>query len=114
MGRLDGKVAFITGGARGQGRSHAIRLAEEGASIIVVDSIGGGLSYPWLTYPMATKDDLVDTARRVEATGQGIVAREADVRELGTLAAAVEEGIDKFGHIDVVCANAGISPFGPE
>ena len=114
MGRLDGKVAFITGGARGQGRSHAIRLAEEGASIIVVDSIGGAESYPWMTYPMATKDDLVETARRVEAIGQGIVAREADVRELGPLAAAVAEGVEKFGHIDVVCANAGISPFGPE
>jgi len=114
MGRLDGKVAFITGGARGQGRSHAIRLAEEGASIIVVDSIGGAEPYPWMTYPMATKDDLVETARRVEAIGQGIVAREADVRELGPLAAAVAEGVEKFGHIDVVCANAGISPFGPE
>jgi (+)-trans-carveol dehydrogenase len=114
MGRLDGKVAFITGGARGQGRAHAIRLAEEGACLIVVDSIGGGDAYPWMTYPMATREDLVETTRRVEATGQGIVAREADVRELGTLAAAVQEGVDKFGHIDVVCANAGISPFGQE
>jgi SDR family mycofactocin-dependent oxidoreductase len=114
MGRLDGKVAFITGGARGQGRAHAIRLAEEGASIIVVDSIGGRDAYPWMTYPMATREDLVETARRVEATGKGIVAREADVREVGTLTAAVQEGVDKFGHIDIVCANAGISPFGPE
>jgi SDR family mycofactocin-dependent oxidoreductase len=114
MGRLDDKVAFITGAARGQGRSHAVRLAEEGAHIIAVDSCGGGDAYPWMTYPMATEEDLAETARRVEATGQGIVARVGDVREIGTLSAAVQEGLDKFGHIDIVSANAGISPFGPE
>ncbi len=114
MGRLDDKVAFITGGARGQGRSHAVRLAQEGAHIVVIDSVGAGHAYPWMTYPMATKEDLAETARLVEATGQGIVAREADVRDQGSLEAAVQEGIDKFGHIDIVSANAGISPFGPE
>jgi SDR family mycofactocin-dependent oxidoreductase len=114
MGRLDGKVAFITGGARGQGRSHAVRLAEEGADIVVVDSVGGVEAYPWMTYAMATKDDLAETTRMVEATGRGIVAREGDVRDESTLEAAVQEGLDKFGHIDIVSANAGISPFGPE
>jgi SDR family mycofactocin-dependent oxidoreductase len=114
MGRLDGKVAFITGGARGQGRSHAIRLAEEGAQIIIVDAVGGTDAYPWITYPMATRDDLAETARRVEATGRGIVAREADVRDPSTLERALHEGLEKFGHIDIVSANAGISPFGPE
>jgi (+)-trans-carveol dehydrogenase len=114
MNRLDDKVALITGAARGQGRSHAIRLAQEGANIIAVDSCGGAEAYPWMTYQMATEDDLAETARRVEATGQGIVARVGDVRDIGTIAAAVEEGLAKFGHIDLVSANAGISPFGPE
>ena len=114
MGRLEGKVAFITGAARGQGRSHAVRLAREGAHVVAVDSCGGTSAYPWMTYPMATEDDLAETARLVESTGQGIVARIADVRDPKGLAAAVEEGLTKFGHVDVVSANAGISPFGPE
>lgn len=113
MGRLDDRVALITGAARGQGRSHAIRLAEEGAHIIAVDACGGADAYPWMTYPSATEADLAETARLVEATGRGIVARRADVRELSTLQAAVKEGLDKFGRIDIVSANAGISPFGP-
>jgi (+)-trans-carveol dehydrogenase len=114
MGRLDEKVALITGAARGQGRSHAIRMAEEGAHIIAVDSCGGHTAYPWMTYGMATEDDLAETARLVEATGRGVVARVADVREIGALKGAVAEGLDKFGRIDIVSANAGISPFGPE
>jgi (+)-trans-carveol dehydrogenase len=114
MGRLDGKVALITGAARGQGRSHAVRLAVEGAHIVAVDSCGGADAYPWMTYPMATEADLAETARRVEATGQGIVARTGDVRDIDTIKAAVTEGLDKFGHIDILSANAGISPFGPE
>ncbi len=114
MGRLDGKVAFITGAARGQGRSHAVRLAQEGAHIIAVDSCGEGRDYPWMVYPMASEADLAETARLVEATGQGIVARKGDVRDQPSLEAAVQEGIDKFGHIDIVSGNAGISPFGPE
>jgi SDR family mycofactocin-dependent oxidoreductase len=114
MGRLEGRVAFITGAARGQGRSHAVRLAQEGAHIIAVDSCGGAEAYPWMTYSMATEEDLAETARLVEATGAGIVARKGDVRDLGSLADAVQEGIDKFGHVDLVSANAGISPFGPE
>jgi SDR family mycofactocin-dependent oxidoreductase len=114
MARLEDKVALITGGARGQGRAHAIRLAEEGANIITVDACGGTDAHPWMTYPMATEDDLAETARRVEALGRGIVARVGDVRDIGSLSAAVDEGIAKFGHIDIVSANAGISPFGPE
>jgi (+)-trans-carveol dehydrogenase len=107
-------VAFITGAARGQGRSHALRLAREGAHIIAVDSCGGGEAYPWMTYEMATEDDLAETARLVEAEGAGIVARKGDVRQLDSLGDALQEGLDKFGHIDIVAANAGISPFGPE
>ena len=114
MARMEGKVALITGAARGQGRSHAVRLAAEGAHIIAVDSCGGGEAYPWMTYPMSSEEDLAETARLVEAKGQGIVARVGDVREIGTICAAIEEGLSKFGHIDVVSANAGISPFGPE
>jgi (+)-trans-carveol dehydrogenase len=114
MGRVDGKVALITGGARGQGRSHAVRLAQEGADIIVIDSVGGADAYPWMAYQMASKEDLAETARLVEAAGRGIVAREGDVRDQESLEDAVREGLDKFGHIDIVSANAGISPFGPE
>ena len=114
MGRLDGKVAFITGAARGQGRSHAVRLAKEGADIIVVDSVGGSEQFPWMTYPMATPADLAETVSLVESLDRRIVARQADVRDEASLAAAVDEGLDKLGHIDIVSANAGISPFGPE
>jgi (+)-trans-carveol dehydrogenase len=114
MGRLDDKVALITGAARGQGRSHAVRLAQEGAHIIAVDSCGGDSAYQWMTYRMATEEDLAETARRVEATGRGIVARVGDVREIDSLKEAVAEGLEKFGHIDILSANAGISPFGPE
>jgi SDR family mycofactocin-dependent oxidoreductase len=114
MGRLDGKVALITGAARGQGRSHAVRLAQEGAHIVAVDACGGAEAYPWMTYPMATEEDLAETARLVEAPGAGIVARRGDVRDVESIREAVQEGVDKFGHIDIVSANAGISPFGPE
>ena len=114
MGRLDGKVAFITGAARGQGRSHAVRLAAEGANIVAVDACGGSDAHPWMAYPMATEDDLAETARLVESHGVGIVARVGDVRSIDTLTSAVTEGVDKFGHIDILSANAGISSFGPE
>ena len=112
MARLDDKVAFITGGARGQGRSHAVRLAQEGAHIVLVDSIGGREAYPWCSaYAMATKADLIETTRLVEATGRGVVAREGDVRDVESLRDAVGEGLAKFGRIDIVSANAGISPY---
>jgi SDR family mycofactocin-dependent oxidoreductase len=107
---MDGKVAFITGAARGQGRSHALRLAEEGAEIIAVD-----LCQPIDTapYEMPTVDDLAETAKLVEEFDRRVVAREADVRDLRQLERVVQEGVSEFGHIDVVCANAGIASFAP-
>jgi SDR family mycofactocin-dependent oxidoreductase len=110
MGRVEGKVAFITGGARGQGRSHAVRLAEEGADIIAVDICQ---SLPTVPYEGASRADLDGTAKLVEDLDRRIVVREADVRDLSQLEAAVEEGLSELGHIDVVCCNAGIGTFAP-
>ena len=110
MGRMDGKVAFITGAARGQGRSHALRLAQEGAEIIAVDLCRPVETVP---YEMPSSDDLAETAKLVEELDRRIVAREADVRDLSQLQAVVQEGISEFGHIDVVCANAGIGTVAP-
>ena len=105
--RLEGKVAFITGAARGQGRSHAVRLAEEGADIIAVDLCEQIESNP---YPLATPEDLDETVNLVEKLGRRIVARKADVRERGELAAALADGVAELGRLDVVVANAGILP----
>jgi SDR family mycofactocin-dependent oxidoreductase len=105
MGRVDGKVAFITGAARGQGRSHALRLAEEGADIIGVDICGPIDNLP---YPPATPDDLKETVRQVEALDRRIVAAQADTRDRAGLQRALEEGLAQLGHLDVVVANAGI------
>ena len=104
-GRLSGKVAFVTGAARGQGRSHAIRLAEEGADIIAVDICAQIESVP---YGLATPDDLAVTVRAVEAAGRQALARQADVRDFDMLDAALAEGVAEFGRLDVVSANAGI------
>jgi len=107
--RLEGKVAFITGAARGQGRSHAVRLAEEGADIIAVDiceDIASNL------YPLATPEDLEDTVKAVESLDRRIVARKADVRRRDALQEVVEEGLAHLGHLDIVVANAGIMPMG--
>jgi SDR family mycofactocin-dependent oxidoreductase len=109
MGLLEGKVAFITGAARGQGRSHAIRLAEEGADIVAVDICANLDGVP---YDLATPADMAETVAAVEATGRGIVAAEADVRDIAALEAALADGIEAFGRLDVVCANAGISAMG--
>jgi SDR family mycofactocin-dependent oxidoreductase len=106
-GKLEGKVAFITGAARGQGRSHAIRLAQEGADIIAVDICAQVDTVP---YPMATPEDLAETARKVEALDRRIVARQADVRDEGGLRAAFEAGAAELGPVDIVLANAGIAP----
>jgi SDR family mycofactocin-dependent oxidoreductase len=107
MGKLDGKVAFITGAARGQGRSHAVRLAEEGADIIAVDLCAPISS---MNYPNASPEDLEQTVKEVQATGRKIIARQADVRLREQLKAVIDEGIAAFGHVDVVLANAGICP----
>lgn len=110
MGRLDGQVAFITGAARGQGRSHAVRLAEEGADIIAVDITAQVDSVP---YPLATAADLAETVRVIEALDRRIVARNADVRDAAALDAAVKDGLAQFGRLDIVLANAGISSPAP-
>ncbi|MFC5744385.1 mycofactocin-coupled SDR family oxidoreductase [Actinomadura rugatobispora] len=116
MGRLDGKVAFITGAARGQGRAHAVRLAGEGADIIAVDvgadgAPGGAVGS--VPYPLGTGADLAETARLVEAAGRRVVHGTADVRDLATLAAVVDRGVEEFGRLDIVVANAGISSPAP-
>jgi SDR family mycofactocin-dependent oxidoreductase len=108
-GRLQGKVALITGAARGQGRSHAVALAREGADIIAVDVCAQITSVP---YPMATEADLAETARLVEELDRRIIARVADVRDRGPLAAVVEAGVAELGRLDVVVANAGIISMG--
>jgi SDR family mycofactocin-dependent oxidoreductase len=105
MGRVEGKVAFITGAARGQGRSHAIRLAEEGADIIAVDVCR---SYETVPYPLATPDDLQETVAAVESLGRRIVASEADVRDSVVLKAAIDAGVSELGRLDIVVANAGV------
>ena len=107
-GRLDGKVAFITGAARGQGRAHAVRMAQAGADIIAVDICRQIESN---NYPLATPEDLAETERMVKETGRRIVARQADVRERGELREAVDAGVTDLGKLDVVVANAGIMPF---
>ena len=106
MGRVQGKVAFITGAARGQGRSHAVRLAEEGADIIAVDLCHDIES---IKYPLAGPDDLKETVRLVEAHDRRIVAVQADVRERAQLAAALEQGLAELGKLDIVVAQAGIA-----
>lgn len=106
-GRLDGKVAFITGAARGQGRAHAVAMAKEGADVIAIDICRQIESNP---YPLATPDDLAETERAVKEVGRRVVARIADVRERHELRDAVEAGIADLGKIDTVVANAGILP----
>jgi len=105
MGRLDGKVAFITGAARGQGRSHAIRLAQEGADIIAIDVCQ---DQPNIPYAGATEEDLAETVRQVEALDRRIVADKADVRSYEQLKAVVDRGVAELGRLDIVSANAGI------
>jgi SDR family mycofactocin-dependent oxidoreductase len=104
--RVKGKVAFITGAARGQGRSHALRLAEEGADIVAVDVCDNIRN---VAYAGATAEDLAETVRQVEALGRRILAVKADVRDLSALQVAADEGMSRFGRLDVVVANAGIS-----
>jgi SDR family mycofactocin-dependent oxidoreductase len=105
MGRVEGKVALVTGAARGQGRSHAVRLAEEGADVIAVDICADIASVP---YALATRADLEETVKAVEALGRRIVAAVADVRDAPALTAAVDAGVAELGRLDIVSANAGI------
>lgn len=109
MGRLDGRVALITGGARGQGRAHAETLAGEGADIVVCDVVDQIATVP---YPMSTEDDLAETVRLVEKTGRRCVATRADVRSTADMAAVVELALGELGHVDILVANAGICGFG--
>jgi SDR family mycofactocin-dependent oxidoreductase len=106
QGRVAGKVAFVTGAARGQGRSHAVRLAEESADIIAVDLCR---DMETIGYPMAQPQDLDETARLIEKTGQGVVIAQADVREAAQLRTALESGLAEFGKLDIVVAQAGVA-----
>jgi (+)-trans-carveol dehydrogenase len=106
MGLVDGKVALVTGAGRGQGRSHALRLASEGADVIAVD-IGPG-RVETISYDLASEADLDATVAEIEATGRRAVKAIADVRSLFDLQAAVDTGLSQLGKIDIVCANAGI------
>ena len=104
-GRVQGKVAFITGAARGQGRSHAIRLAQEGADIIAVDVLE---DIPGIPYAGPTEADLAETVKEVEALDRRIIATKADVRDYDQLKQAVDDGVAQLGRLDIVSANAGI------
>ena len=106
-GQFDGKVAFITGAARGQGRSHAVRFAEEGADIIAVDLCD---QLDSVAYPMPTREDLDETVNLVEKTGRRIIAEHADVRDFDRLNEVVANGVAELGRLDFVLANAGIFP----
>src|SRR4051794_3170835 len=106
MGRVEGKVALITGAARGQGRSHAVRLAEEGADIIAVDICETIGTSP---IPMGTEDELAETTRQVEALDRRIISAKADTRDREALKAAIEAGVAELGRLDIVCGNAGLT-----
>ena len=108
--RAEGKVAFVTGAARGQGRSHVLKLAAEGADIIAVDLCAPIES---VGYPLATDADLAETVKLVEETGRRIIATQADVRDQAALAAAVDDGVAALGRLDIVVANAGILSASP-
>jgi (+)-trans-carveol dehydrogenase len=110
MGKLDGRVAFVTGGARGQGRSHALRLAEEGADIVTVDIVA---PIEDVYYDAPVPEDLEETARLVAKEGVGVLAEQADVRDQAALDAVVAAALGRFGHIDIVVANAGIAAHAP-
>ncbi|BBX29100.1 mycofactocin-coupled SDR family oxidoreductase [Mycolicibacterium alvei] len=107
MGNLDGKVAFITGVARGQGRSHAVALASEGAAVIGIDICADIASNP---YPMASRDELDETVALVEAAGGKMLGSVADVRDFHAVKSALDAGVEQFGRLDIVLANAGVAP----
>ena len=107
---LKGRVAFVTGAARGQGRAHAVRLAAEGADIVAID-VCAPVS-DTITYAMPTPEDLAETARQVEATGRKVLAREADIRDLAAQQQVVAEAVEQFGRLDILVANAGVLSWG--
>ena len=109
MAELEGRVALVTGGARGMGRSHAVALAREGAAVVLVDLCR---SFDEVAYPLATEDDLAHTAALVEAEGVRCITHVADVRELDALVAIVAETEAELGSLDVAIANAGVSHMG--
>ncbi|MEE6175372.1 mycofactocin-coupled SDR family oxidoreductase [Mycobacterium sp. 050134] len=109
-GSLQGRVAFITGAARGQGRAHAVRLAREGADIIALDLCAP--ASPSVTYTAATREDLAETVRLVEGEGRKVLAREADVRDDAALRQLVADGVEQFGRLDILVANAGVLGWG--
>ncbi len=106
-GRLAGRVAFITGAARGQGRAHAVRMANEGADIIAID-VAGKLPR-CVPYEPATPDDLAETVNLVEATGRKILASVVDIRDVDGLREAVDGGVEALGRLGIIVANAGVS-----
>ncbi|MBA3741798.1 mycofactocin-coupled SDR family oxidoreductase [Sporichthya sp.] len=106
MSRLDGKVALITGAARGQGRSHALRLAADGADIVALDICA---DMPTVAYPLGTPADMAETVAGVEAADRNALAVTADVRDVEAMKSAVAEAVDRFGRLDIVIANAGIA-----
>ncbi|MGC2652326.1 MAG: mycofactocin-coupled SDR family oxidoreductase [Mycobacterium sp.] len=108
-GTLHGRVAFVTGAARGQGRSHAVRLAREGADIIALDICS---PVSTITYPAATAEDLAETVRAVEAEGRKVLAREVDTRDDAAVRQLVADGIEQFGRLDILVANAGVLGWG--
>jgi SDR family mycofactocin-dependent oxidoreductase len=108
-GSLEGRVAFVTGAARGQGRAHAIRLAQEGADIIAIDICA---PVPSITYPLATPEELDETIRGVEAAGRKVLARHVDIRDSAALKQVVADGVEQFGRLDIVVANAGVLSWG--
>ncbi|OKH77841.1 mycofactocin-coupled SDR family oxidoreductase [Mycolicibacterium sp.] len=105
-GRLEGKVALISGAARGQGRSHAVRFAEEGADIVGFDICGQVATAP---YALATTEDLKETQRLVEGLGRRMLTAEADVRDGAAISALVQNAVEEFGRLDIVCANAAFT-----
>ena len=106
MGRVQGKVAFVTGAGRGQGRSHAVRLAEEGADIIAVDRCE---DFATIGYPMATPEDLAETAQFVEKTGQRCITAKVDVSDVVSLKSILDDGVAELGKLDIVVTAAGIA-----
>ena len=109
-GRMEGKVVLVTGAARGQGRAHAIRLANDGADIIAID-VCRPIS-DTITYPMGTSEELAETVQAVEATGRKVLAREVDIRDLAALQKLVADGVEQFGRLDIIIANAGVLSWG--